>query len=148
MIRPHRVATETTTSASQPEITSPTSLSLKRPAVLIQSVAQHGPKRSPGDIDGRLGELAVRGKGNRHDRLPLPVDVGEAIVAWLQRGRHRCEATEVFVRVGAPQRGLSSEGISAVVWHACERAGMPPIGAHRLRHTAATQFDAPSRHST
>jgi integrase len=93
-----------------------------------------------GDIDWRLGELAVRGKGNRHDRLPLPVDVGEAIVGWLQRGRPRCAATEVFVRVRAPQRGLSSEGVSAVVWHACERAGMPRMGAHRLRHTAATQL--------
>jgi integrase/recombinase XerD len=93
-----------------------------------------------GDIDWRLGEVAVHGKGNRHDRLPLPVDVGEAIVGWLQRGRPRCEATEVFVRVRAPQRGLSSEGVSAVVWHACDRAGMPRMGAHRLRHTAATQL--------
>jgi len=93
-----------------------------------------------GDIDWRLGELAVHGKGNRHDRLPLPVDVGEAIVGWLQRGRPRCEATEVFVRLRAPHRGLSSEGVSAVVWHACDRAGMPRMGAHRLRHTAATQL--------
>jgi integrase/recombinase XerD len=92
------------------------------------------------DIDWRAGDLLVRGKGSRVDRLPLPVDVGEAVAGWLQRGRPRCVDRSVFVRMRAPQRGLSPEGISAVVWHACERAGLPPICAHRLRHTAATQM--------
>jgi integrase/recombinase XerD len=93
-----------------------------------------------GDIDWRAGDLVVRGKGSRVDRLPLPVDVGEALAGWLRRGRPRCIDRSVFVRMRAPQRGLSPEGISAVVWHACERAGLPPICAHRLRHTAATQM--------
>ena len=92
------------------------------------------------DIDWRSGEVVVRGKGNREDRLPVPVDVGEAVVGWLRRGRPRCADQSVFTRVRAPHRGLSSEGISAVVWHACERAGLPPGGAHRLRHTAATEM--------
>jgi integrase/recombinase XerD len=39
-----------------------------------------------------------------------------------------------------PQRELSPEGISMVVAHACDRAGLPRVGAHRLRHTAATQM--------
>jgi integrase/recombinase XerD len=39
------------------------------------------------DVDWRAGELIVRGKGNRHERLPLPDDVGQALVAYLQRGR-------------------------------------------------------------
>ena len=39
------------------------------------------------DIDWRRGEITVRGKGDRHERLPLPADVGEAVVAYLQRGR-------------------------------------------------------------
>lgn len=94
-----------------------------------------------GDIDWRAGDMLVRGKGTRLDRLPMPVDVGVAIVGWLQRGRHRpCGSTVVFVRVRAPRRGLSAQGISAVVWHACDRAGMPRVGAHRLRDTAATQL--------
>jgi integrase/recombinase XerD len=39
------------------------------------------------DIDWRAGEIVVRGKGRREDRLPLPNDVGEAIAAYLLRGR-------------------------------------------------------------
>jgi integrase/recombinase XerD len=38
------------------------------------------------DVDWRHGEIVVRGKGNRQERLPLPADVGEAMVAYL---RHR-----------------------------------------------------------
>ena len=34
------------------------------------------------DIDWRLGEITVRGKGNRRDRLPLPADAGEAVAGW------------------------------------------------------------------
>ena len=39
------------------------------------------------DIDWRAGELTVRGKGNRVDRLPLPADVGAAVVDYLRHGR-------------------------------------------------------------
>ncbi len=90
------------------------------------------------DIDWREGELLIRGKGPKHERLPLPVDVGEAIVGWLRRGRPRCGAREVFTRVRAPHQGLSPGGVSAVVRGACKRAGVPEVGAHRLRHSAAT----------
>ena len=37
------------------------------------------------DIDWRRGEITVRGKGNRHDRLPLPADVGQKIVELAAR---------------------------------------------------------------
>ena len=90
-------------------------------------------------IDWRAGELVVCGKGDRSERLPLPVDVGEAIAAWLQDGRPRCASAAVFTRVLAPHRGLSDRGVSGVVRQACVRAGLPPMGAHRLRHTVATQ---------
>lgn len=92
------------------------------------------------DIDWRAGDLAVRGKGSRLDRLPLPPDVGEVLAGWLRRGRPVCADRSVFVRMRAPRRGLSPEGISAVVSHACGRAGLPPVYAHRLRHTAATEM--------
>ncbi len=92
------------------------------------------------DIDWRRGELVVRGKGPKEERLPLPADVGEAIAGWLQRGRPRCSAREVFTRVRAPHQRLSSPGISAIVHAACVRAGVVEINAHRLRHTAATEM--------
>jgi integrase len=90
------------------------------------------------DIDWRNGELLVRGKGPKHERLPLPTDVGEAISSWLRRGRPRCGVREVFTRVRAPHNRLSSAGISAIVGAACGRAGIPKVNAHRLRHSAAT----------
>lgn len=92
------------------------------------------------DIDWRAGELVVHGKGARLDKLPLPVDVGDAIVAWLKRGRPRCATRSVFVRVRAPHRDLSSGGVSAIVRRACQRSGLTVAGAHRLRHTAATEM--------
>jgi len=45
-----------------------------------------------GDIDWRAGEVVIRGKGRRQERLPLPVDVGDAIVGWLDRGRPAASA--------------------------------------------------------
>ena len=71
----------------------------------------------------------------------MPADVGEAIVAWLQHGRpagRPCPC--VFTRVRAPFGSLSAGAVSAIVRNACQRAGLPAMGAHRLRHTAATQM--------
>jgi integrase/recombinase XerD len=91
------------------------------------------------DIDWRLGEVTVRGKGNRLDRLPLPGDVGEAIVEYLCHGRPRqAHVRPVFVWTHAPYRGLTSNAVTTVVANAGRRAGIGLIGAHRLRHTAAT----------
>ncbi len=92
------------------------------------------------DVDWHRGELVIRGKGDHHERLPLPHDVGEALVGYLRRGRPRDGCRAVFVRVNAPHGGLRPSGIAAVVHDACVRAGLPPVGAHRLRHTAATQM--------
>jgi len=90
------------------------------------------------DIDWRAGELLVHGKGRRDDRLPLPTDVGEALVAYLRRGRPRTANRTVFLRAIAPRAGLSGPGITWVVYSACERAGVPKASAHRLRHSLAT----------
>jgi site-specific recombinase XerD len=66
--------------------------------------------------------------------------MGEAVVAWLQRGRQQVSHALLFTRMPAPHDGLSSSGISQVVSSACRRAGIPRMGAHRLRHTAATEM--------
>jgi integrase/recombinase XerD len=91
------------------------------------------------DIDWRRGEFAISGKGNRAERLPLPADVGAAIAAYLRCGRPgTAEGRSVFVRVHAPHRGLTTGGVTMVVFDAAQRAGLPKMHAHRLRHTAAT----------
>ena len=92
------------------------------------------------DIDWRSGEVLVRGKGSRRERLPLPSDVGEALAGWLSRGRPRCDSVLVFTRVRAPHGGISAGGVSQIVRRACQRAGLPIVSAHRLRHTAATEM--------
>jgi integrase/recombinase XerD len=96
---------------------------------------------SIGDIDWRLGEITAVGKGGRSERLPLPVDVGEAIVAYFRDGRpQRTVDGAVFVRMKAPYCALSSCGVSMVVTKAARRAGLGQVGAHRLRHTAASEM--------
>jgi site-specific recombinase XerD len=93
------------------------------------------------DIDWRAGELVVKGKGNRIERLPLPSDVGQAVAAYLRRGRPvTAQGCAVFVRVRAPHRPLSSGGVTNAVVAAASRAGLGRVSAHRLRHTVATQM--------
>ena len=94
-----------------------------------------------GDIDWHAGEIVVSGKGARSDRLPLPADVGEAIAAYLRRGRpDTAQDRSVFVRVRPPHRALTPGAVGHVVLRACQRAGLAPVHAHRLRHTAACQM--------
>lgn len=89
------------------------------------------------DIDWRAAEIVVHGKGNRDERLPLPTDVGKAIVGYLQRGRPETTSRAVFLRSIAPTGPLGRGGVSFIVRYASVRAGLPPMGAHRLRHTLA-----------
>jgi integrase/recombinase XerD len=89
------------------------------------------------DVDWRRGEILIRGKRDRHDRLPLPVDVGDALVSYLRR-RGPSEFRALFLKVNAPAGRLDGDAVRGVVKDACARAGVPRVGAHRLRHTAAT----------
>lgn len=91
------------------------------------------------DIDWRAGELRVAGKGGRVDRLPLPFDVGEAIAAYLVDGRSTSSCRALFLKVVAPRGPISASVVGAVVRFACDRAGVPRFGPHRLRHLLATE---------
>jgi integrase/recombinase XerD len=93
-----------------------------------------------GDIDWRAGELVIRGKGRREERLPLPADAGEAITGYLRDGRAAGACRSVFLSARAPYGGVSAGAVKQIVRSACRRAGLPPAGAHRLRHTAATEM--------
>jgi site-specific recombinase XerD len=91
------------------------------------------------DLDWRAGELVVRGKARRHDRLPLPADVGEALAEYLAlRGKR--DSRHVFLTVKAPTRPIRAELVGDVVQRGCLRAGIAHVGAHRLRHTFASEL--------
>jgi site-specific recombinase XerD len=92
------------------------------------------------DIDWRAGVLAIHGKGGREDRLPLPADVGEAIAAYLRRGRPASGRREVFLQARAPYAPIASGTVASTVRRACRRAHVPEVGSHRLRHTTACEM--------
>lgn len=93
-----------------------------------------------GDIDWRVGELGIHGKGRQYDRLPLPVDVGEALVAYLTKVRPRIECPHVFLTLSVPHRAIHPSSITNVVYRACRRARLPRFGGHRLRHALASEM--------
>jgi len=93
------------------------------------------------DFDWHHGEVLVRGKGNSHERLPLPPDVGEAVASYLRRGRRAPETCRsLFLRVAAPRGAASPSVIRQVVSRAARRASLSEFGSHALRHYAATQL--------
>jgi site-specific recombinase XerD len=90
------------------------------------------------DLDWSAGEIVVRGKGSRTERLPMPVDVGKALVVYLRRGRPVTTCRSVFVRASGAPLNMSAKDVRDVVRRACTRAGITVVGPHRLRHSAAT----------
>jgi len=94
------------------------------------------------DLDWERGEMLVRGKGQRCERLPLPKDVGAALVRYLRYVRPACATRAVFVRLHAPQHALRLSAVCCVMRRALQRAGLNPDfkGAHLLRHSLATNM--------
>jgi integrase/recombinase XerD len=96
------------------------------------------------DIEWKGASIQVCGKGRRPTRLPLTQEVGQAIVAYLKKGRPRTNADMLFIRCRAPYRALgSSEAVTMIVDRAFRRAGVvrPSRGAaHLLRHSLATSM--------
>jgi site-specific recombinase XerD len=93
------------------------------------------------DIDWEAGEIFVRGKSARQDRLPLSSEVGEALARYLKRDRPRCGCRRVFLRLRAPHQGFSSSvAICDIFRRALARARLDPEnkGAHLLRRSLAT----------
>jgi len=101
------------------------------------------------DLDWTAATIRVRGKGRRDVQLPLPQDVGDALLAYLavrrdDGGGGGGPEPRVFLRAGAPRRPFAdSTSISSIVRLAIERAGIanpPTRGANVLRHSAATSL--------
>jgi integrase/recombinase XerD len=84
------------------------------------------------DIDWPAGTIAINGKERRPGRLPLPQEVGNAILDYLSGGRPRTNARQVFVRVRPPHGPLlNSSSISDIVAFAAKHAGvvLPPASS-------------------
>jgi site-specific recombinase XerD len=89
------------------------------------------------DIGWRSGELTIAGKGGRKDILPLPADVGAAMADYLLQARPATTCPALFVGMKAPFGALAVSSVTGLVGRACERAGVPRFGPHRIRHAAA-----------
>ncbi|MBV8588514.1 MAG: tyrosine-type recombinase/integrase [Acetobacteraceae bacterium] len=96
------------------------------------------------DIDWRCGEMLVRAKGRQRARMPIPPDVGAAVVAYLRDGRPMSSCRRLFLRTLAPKVGFASGcAITMIAKAALERAGIRGYahqGAHIFRHSLATEL--------
>ena len=93
------------------------------------------------DIDWRAGTILIRGKGGRFDRMPLPADVGETVVAWIRNGR-KGASRHLFGSTHPPHRPFTSSlMIRNSLRRAFERTGLTPprgeVRTHALRHSLA-----------
>ena len=92
------------------------------------------------DIDWSQGTFRVMGKSRREAKLPLPQDVGDAILEYLHSARPSAKTPYVFLRVIAPWTSVTRCVVQHAAAEAIQRAGVeaPSFGAHVLRHSAAT----------
>ncbi len=96
------------------------------------------------DIDWRAGELVVRGKGKKHERVPIPLDVGKALADYIQQDRTSTSRT-LFVSSRPPHRPFkNSQVLNTILKAAFQSSGMAPpcryVGSHMLRHSLATNL--------
>ena len=96
------------------------------------------------DIDWRSGEMRLHSKGRQRARMPIPPDVGAAVVAYLRDARPKSSCRRLFLRTPAPRVGFTSNStITRIAKTALERAGIQGFahqGAHLFRHSLATEL--------
>ena len=93
-----------------------------------------------GDIDWRSGAITVTGKGGARDQLPLPIEVAEALAAYVVGGRPKHLGDYVFFTVWPPIKPITPATVSDMVRDTAARHGMGPVGPPRLRHTLASEM--------
>jgi integrase/recombinase XerD len=96
------------------------------------------------DIDWRAGEFIVRGKGGRHDRVPLSHEVGHALADYIAHGRVT-DSRVCFVTERAPHRPFGTgQVLNNILRAAFARTGLKPpapyVGSHILRHSLAANL--------
>lgn len=94
------------------------------------------------DIHWPEAAIIVSGKNRREAKLPLPQDVGDAILHYLQNARPHESSERVFITTKAPHVPISRSAVGRVVRRSLRHAGInaPAEGAHMLRHSAATNL--------
>ncbi len=96
------------------------------------------------DLDWRAGQLRLRaGKCRRERVMPLPQEVGAALVEYLRYGRPSCQERRVFLTLADPVQAFHPAAVTRIVQRSLKRAGIPLgrlTGAHMLRHTAASRM--------
>jgi integrase len=96
------------------------------------------------NIDWRASELLVRAKGRQRARMPIPPEVGEAIVAYVRNGRPKSSCRQLFIRALAPHVGFASGcAITMIAKTALDRVGIEGCAhrcAHIFRHSLATEL--------
>jgi integrase/recombinase XerD len=96
------------------------------------------------DLDWKEATIRVVGKGRRQTLLPMTQEVGDAILAYMENGRHPIDNDTVFIRSRAPFGPFANHcAISVIVAEAMRRAGVrcPSRGAaHVLRHSVASSM--------
>jgi integrase len=96
------------------------------------------------DIDWRASEMLVHAKGRQRARMPIPPDVGAAVVAYLRDGRPKSSCRRLFIRALAPHVGFASGcAITVIAKTALDRVGIKGCarrGAHIFRHSLATEL--------
>lgn len=96
------------------------------------------------DIDWRAGEILIRGKGQIHDRMPLPPDVGKALADYIRRDRVTTSRA-LFVSAMAPHKPFRhGNKLNAILKVAFAKTDLTPpvkyVGSHVLRHSLATNL--------
>ena len=132
-------------SGVRPQLDSPAAASRRDRAVLLLLLrlglrAIEVARLQLDDVDWRRGEVVIRGKGRRDERLPLPTDVGEAIVAYLRHDRPSVAERSLFMNVRVPYSPMTAQAVKDAVRSAAGRADLSGVSAHRLRHTAAADM--------
>ena len=92
------------------------------------------------DLDWAAARIWVCGKSRRREALPLPQDVGDALLVYLAEGRPVTSSARVFLGVRAPHAPLGPRGPRKIATRVAQRAGvvLPENGSHVLRHSLAT----------
>lgn len=88
--------------------------------------------------------LVVSGKNRRETNLPLPQDVGDAILHYVNRHRPRLSNNydQIFITSDAPFGPLAYQTVGKAVARALVRTGVKSHtrGSHLLRHSLATSL--------